>query len=152
MPQNLLLQSKNIKFVIMKRLSIIIFVLCLCSLASYADERDIPIQSVDANTRSISVLPEATIGNGIIFISFDASGVYSLYIEDSISSIQDRNNYSSYIYVDDSGLIRRELKYCLTPVVFLLDSSKIIKTYFPKNQYDRQAQHDFIEEIKNFYE
>lgn len=37
----------------MKRLSIIIFVLCLCSLASYADERDIPIQSVDTEIRSI---------------------------------------------------------------------------------------------------
>lgn len=74
-------------FAIMKRLSIIIFVLCLCSLASYADERDIPIKSVDYNTRSVVVLPEATIGNGIISISFDASGVYSLYIEDSMGNI-----------------------------------------------------------------
>mgnify|MGYP001775725409 FL=1 len=71
----------------MKRLSFIFFILCLCSFASYADERDIPIQSVNTNTRSISVLPEATIGNGIIFISFDASGVYSVYIEDSMGNI-----------------------------------------------------------------
>ncbi|HIR95111.1 MAG TPA: hypothetical protein IAC05_03620 [Candidatus Coprenecus stercorigallinarum] len=71
----------------MKRLSIIIFVLCLCSLASYADERDIPIQSVDTDTRSIVGTPEATIENGIISISFDASGVYSLYIEDSMGNI-----------------------------------------------------------------
>ena len=68
----------------MKRLSIIIFVLCLCSLASYADERDIPIQSVDTDTRSIVGSPEATIENGIISISFDASGVYSLYIDNPI--------------------------------------------------------------------
>lgn len=68
----------------MKRLSIIIFVLCLCSLASYADERDIPIQSVDTDTRSIVGTPEATIENGIISISFDASGVYSLYIDNPI--------------------------------------------------------------------
>lgn len=71
----------------MKRLSFIFFILCLCSFASYADERDIPIQSVNTNTRSISVLPEATIENGIISISFDASGVYSLYIEDSMGNI-----------------------------------------------------------------
>ncbi len=71
----------------MKRLSFIFFILCLCSFASYADERDIPIQSVNTNTRSISVLPEATIENGIISISFDASGVYSLYIEDCMGNI-----------------------------------------------------------------
>lgn len=95
------------------------------------------------------------IDRGFSFIQNDISKLNIPYfvVSDnaSISSIQDRNNYSSYIYVDDSGLIRRELKYCLTPVVFLLDSSKIIKTYFPKNQYDSQAQLDFIEEIKNFY-
>lgn len=95
------------------------------------------------------------IDRGFSFIQNDISKLNIPYfvVSDnaSISSIQDRNNYSSYIYVDDSGLIRRELKYCLTPVVFLLDSSKIIKTYFPKNQYDNQAQLDFIEEIKNFY-
>lgn len=98
----------------------------------------------------------ACIDRGFSFIQNNISKLKIPYfvVSDnaSISSIQDRNNYSSYIYVDDSGLIRRELKYCLTPVVFLLDSSKIIKTYFPKNQYDRQAQHDFIDEIKNFYE
>lgn len=71
----------------MKRLSFIFFILCLCSFASYADERDIPIKSVNAETRSIAGIPEATIGNGIIFISFDASGVYSLYIEDSMGNI-----------------------------------------------------------------
>ena len=71
----------------MKRLSFIFFILCLCSFASYADERDIPIKSVNADTRSIAGIPEATIGNGIIFISFDASGVYSLYIEDSMGNI-----------------------------------------------------------------
>ena len=68
----------------MKRLSFIFFILCLCSFASYADERDIPIQSVDTETRSIVGTPEATIENGIISISFDASGVYSLYIDNPI--------------------------------------------------------------------
>lgn len=55
----------------MKKISIII-ILCLYSFASHADERRIPIQYVDYNTRSIVVLPEATIENGIISVSFDA--------------------------------------------------------------------------------
>ena len=70
----------------MKKISIII-ILCLYSFASHADERRIPIQYVDYNTRSIVALPEATIENGIISISFDASGIYSLYIEDSMGNI-----------------------------------------------------------------
>ncbi len=71
----------------MKKISIIIFALCFCSYVSQADEREIIIQSVDYNTRSIVILPEATIENGIISVSFDASGVYSLYIEDSMGHI-----------------------------------------------------------------
>lgn len=70
----------------MKKISIII-ILCLYSFASHADERRIPIQHTNYNTRSIVALPEATIENGIISISFDASGIYSLYIEDSMGNI-----------------------------------------------------------------
>ena len=71
----------------MKKISAIIFALCLYSFASHAYERRIPIQSVNTHTRSIVVLPEATIEDGIISVSFDASGVYSLYIEDSMGHI-----------------------------------------------------------------
>lgn len=71
----------------MKKISIIIFILCLYSFASHADEREILIQSVNMDTRSISVTPEATIENGIISVSFDASGIYRLYIEDSTGHI-----------------------------------------------------------------
>lgn len=71
----------------MKKISITIFILCLYSFASHAYEREIPIKSVDYNTRSIVVLPEATIENRIISVSFDASGIYSLYIEDSMGHI-----------------------------------------------------------------
>lgn len=101
----------------MKRLSFIFFILCLCSFASYADERDIPIQSVNTNTRSISVLPEATNENGIISISFDASGVYSLYIEDSMGNIiytstlpADGMEYDYDLSGIGSGLLRIVIK------------------------------------------
>ena len=71
----------------MKKISITIFILCLYSFVSHAYEREIPIKSVNIDTRSISVTPEATIENRIISVSFDASGVYSLYIEDSMGHI-----------------------------------------------------------------
>lgn len=45
----------------MKKTSTIIFVLCLYSFVSLADERMIAIQSTNYNTRSIVALPEATI-------------------------------------------------------------------------------------------
>lgn len=92
------------------------------------------------------------ISRGFSFLkdSLSHMGVRICVVSDnaSISSIQDKNNYTSYVYIDDSGLIRRELKYCLTPVFFLLDSCVIKQTYFPKNVYDVSAQLEFLKAIK----
>ena len=47
--------------------------------------RKIDLNSVDVRIRSIVSIPEATIFKNILSISFDDSGVYSLYIENSLS-------------------------------------------------------------------
>ena len=49
--------------------------------------REIDLKSVDVTTRSIVSSPEATIFKDILSVSFDASGIYSLYIEDSTGNI-----------------------------------------------------------------
>ena len=51
----------------------------------FTDPRtEVTIHSINVRTRSIEVLPEAYISGGILSVSFDASGVYSLYIENGI--------------------------------------------------------------------
>ena len=49
--------------------------------------QEIELKSVEATTRSLDITPEASIYKGILSVSFDASGVYSLYIEDSMGHI-----------------------------------------------------------------
>ena len=49
--------------------------------------REIDLKSVDVTTRSIVSSPEAAIFKDILFVSFDASGIYSLYIEDNMGNI-----------------------------------------------------------------
>ena len=49
--------------------------------------REIDLKSVDVRIRSIVSSPEAAIFKDILFVSFDASGIYSLYIEDNMGNI-----------------------------------------------------------------
>ena len=59
------------------------------SFAVYADDdtREIELYSIDITTRSITVLPEASISRDILAVSFDNSGIYSLYIEDNLGEM-----------------------------------------------------------------
>lgn len=52
--------------------------------ASDHDETDIKIYHINPTTRSLYITPEASIYKDILTVSFDASGVYSLYIENGI--------------------------------------------------------------------
>ena len=52
--------------------------------------------SNDIETRSIENLPDATIENQILTVSFDNAGIYSLYIEDDSGTIV----YSSALPAD----------------------------------------------------
>ena len=63
-------------------LSIILGLVCI---AAHADDRTtIKIKHINPTTRSIiEDIPEASIQNDVLSVSFDDSGVYSLYIEDS---------------------------------------------------------------------
>lgn len=68
----------------MKTLIIISALLCLSALRLNADETTIIINKVVINTRGIIQEPYATISEAnVLSISFDASGVYYLYIENS---------------------------------------------------------------------
>lgn len=52
--------------------------------ASDHDETDIKIYHINPTTRSLYITPEASIYKDILTVSFDASGVYSLYIENGV--------------------------------------------------------------------
>lgn len=52
--------------------------------ASDHDETDIKIYHINPTTRSLYITPEASIYKDILTVSFDASGVYSLHIENGI--------------------------------------------------------------------
>ena len=56
----------------------------LCIAAHADDITTIKIKQVNPTTRSIvGDMPEASIRNDVLTVSFDGSGMYSLYIEDS---------------------------------------------------------------------
>ena len=55
----------------------------LCLAAQDDIVRDITIRRININTRSIDIAPEASIQNDVLSVSFDDSGMCSLYIEDS---------------------------------------------------------------------
>ena len=60
-------------------------VLGFVCIAAYADDiTTIKIKHINPTTRSIiEDIPEASIQNDVLSVSFDDSGVYSLYIEDN---------------------------------------------------------------------
>ena len=65
----------------------------------------------------------------------------------AISGIQDRNNYRNYVYTDDESLIRKHLKFCLTPVLFLLSDGIIQELYFPTNESDIHGRSKFYNAV-----
>ena len=61
--------------------TVLLSVMGLICIAAYADDRT---TIKNPTTRSIiEDIPEASIQNDVLSVSFDDSGVYSLYIEDS---------------------------------------------------------------------
>ena len=65
--------------------TVLLSVMGLICIAAYADDRTtIKIKHINPTTRSIiEDIPEASIQNDVLSVSFDDSGVYSLYIEDN---------------------------------------------------------------------
>ena len=67
-----------------KYVAIILAFACLCSSLCYAapSVKGVILRKINPSTRSIEAVPEAYINNDVITVSFDGSGMYSLYIED----------------------------------------------------------------------
>lgn len=65
-----------------------IFLIFVSVFLLNADEQYVKIilQKTGFPTRSISVLPEASVGNDVLAVSFDDSGMYMLCIEDSFGA------------------------------------------------------------------
>lgn len=73
----------------MKKLLIALLVLSAVSVIGYTDSKNVKkifFQVVTVKTRSVSILPEASVGNDVLAVSFDDSGMYMLCIEDSFGA------------------------------------------------------------------
>ena len=69
----------------MKKLLLALLLLSAVSTVGHTDDRNfrrIILQKVVITTRSIEAVPEVFISNDILTVSFDGSGMYTLYIED----------------------------------------------------------------------
>ena len=68
-----------------KYVAIILAFASLCSSLCYAapSVKGVILRKINPSTRSIEAVPEAYISNDVLNVSFDGSGMYSLYIEDS---------------------------------------------------------------------
>ena len=68
-----------------KHAAIILAFVSLCSSLCYAAPslKGVILRKINPSTRSIEAVPEAYISKDILTVSFDGSGMYSLYIEDS---------------------------------------------------------------------
>ena len=78
--------SLNIQNLFMKKhTAIILAFVSLCSSLCYAapSVKGVILRKIIPSTRSIEAVPEAYISNDILTVSFDGSGMYSLYIEDN---------------------------------------------------------------------
>ena len=70
----------------MKKLLLALLLLSAVSTVGHTDDRHfrkIILQKVVVTTRSIEAVPEASIFKDMLSVSFDDSGMYSLYIEDN---------------------------------------------------------------------
>ena len=65
--------------------TVLLLIFGLVCISAYADDRTtIKIKHINPTTRSIAEdIPEASISNDVLTVSFDGSGMYSLYVEDS---------------------------------------------------------------------
>ena len=70
--------------------------------------------------------------------------VYVVTTSTSIAHEQLRNNYQEYVFYDEHDLIRKELKYIFTPVLFLFDSKMQIKCVFYPGLDNEDEERRFI--------
>ena len=65
---------------------------------------------------------------------YNKQTVYAISSMPNPHSYQQRNSYYNYIFSDEKDLIRRELKYIPTPVIFFINqNNKIQNLMFPKD-------------------
>lgn len=64
------------------------------------------------------------------------------------SAFQERNKFYEYIHDDSKDLIRKELKYVPTPILFILDSNKRIKDYILPGVSTEEQIEAFINETR----
>jgi hypothetical protein len=70
---------------------------------------------------------------------------YVIATSTNVGRDQERNSYYNYVYFDEHDVIRRELKYILTPVIIRLDTlNKIKNVYFPTPNRDFEMELKFI--------
>lgn len=63
----------------------------------------------------------------------------------NINRLQILNNYQDYIYLDEKGKIRKELKFIYTPVLLKLDSlARIEDAYFLGKVKSKKQENDFV--------
>lgn len=73
---------------------------------------------------------------------------YIIATKANISFDQDAYDYSHYIYEDEMGLLRKELKYFYTPVLIYLDTNNVVlKLHFPIPYEDEGSRSDFIDNL-----
>ncbi len=66
--------------------------------------------------------------------------------DSDIGSMQVLHHYPEMIYADTNNIVRRELKYLYTPVMFLFDNmGQIVDVFFPSTTYDKADLHRFQE-------
>lgn len=61
---------------------------------------------------------------------------------------QTRNQYYEYVYSDDKDLIRKELKYVQTPILFCVDEKRIILDYIFPSVSDEDEYMRFTDLVK----
>lgn len=98
----------------MKRIFVIVTLIAsfICAYGQDPDYTEIVMSKNDTRTRSIVDMPEASIIYEVLRISFDASGMYTLYIEDS--SLMEEYSLSASdvpLFVIFNNIPQRELKF-----------------------------------------
>ncbi len=66
----------------------------------------------------------------------------------SPTSYQTHNQYYEYVYSDNKDLIRKELKYVQTPILFLVNEEKKVLDYIFPNVSDEQEYVHFFDLLK----
>lgn len=78
---------KSITIKMLSLLSVFAWYCQTAAATSEYDETQIVILYINPTTRSIVDMPDAFVQHDVLSISFDASGMYSLYVEDSFGAI-----------------------------------------------------------------